>query len=104
MSTIDNTSKIVNSIFGEKGRKKKFYLLVDQEKAFDRVLPKRMNNLWWKRATELNEDQDMLDCIIKYQQVFGEFKLKFNDKDIKVGRGVPQGSCISPALFNFYQD
>jgi hypothetical protein len=66
MSTVDNTSKIIGSIFGEKGNKKKFYLLVDQEKAFDRVLPKKMINLWWKHANDLDEDQEMLDCIIKY--------------------------------------
>jgi hypothetical protein len=67
MSTSDNTSKIIKSIFGVKGKKKKFFLLVDQEKAFDRVLPKRMSNLWWKKSLELNEGQEMMDCIIKYQ-------------------------------------
>jgi hypothetical protein len=41
MITVDNTSKIIGSIFGETGNKKKFYLLVDQEKAFDRVLQKK---------------------------------------------------------------
>jgi hypothetical protein len=61
-----------------------------------------MTNLWWKKATELKEDQKMLDCIIKYKQIFGTFNLKFNEESIKVNRGVPQGSCISPALFNFY--
>jgi hypothetical protein len=79
MSTADNTKVIIGKIFDKKRKGGSFFLLVDQEREFDRVLPKKMINLWWEKSLSLKEGIEMQDCIIKYQQIFSEFKLKFND-------------------------
>jgi hypothetical protein len=67
MSTADNTKVIIEKIFDKKRKGGSFFLLVDQEKAFDRVLPKKMINLWWEKSLSLKEGIEMQDCIIKYQ-------------------------------------
>jgi hypothetical protein len=67
MSTADNTKVIIEKIFDKKREGGSFFLLVDQEKAFDRVLPKKMINLWWEKSLSLKEGIEMQDCIIKYQ-------------------------------------
>ena len=95
-STAIHASRLLNEVHGR--RKRKFNLLVDLQKAYDSV----DRTILWKILRERcknTQEKSLIELITKLH----------NDSTIQVGvntinaeMGLPQGSILSPVLFNIY--
>ena len=91
--------RMIGERYAEKGREV-CVCFVDMEKAFDRVdwviLLKELRN----RGVDWKERRLLLNLYMRQKAVI---RVKAGEsKGVKLGRGVRQGCCLSPTLFNIY--
>jgi retron-type reverse transcriptase len=75
---------------------------VDLEKAFDRVNWRKLMDILKVKKVDWR-DRRLIEQLYRKQEVavrIGEMKTEW----VKVGRGVRQGCCMSPTLFNMYEE
>ena len=91
--------RVIGERYIEKG-KKVYATFIDLEKAFDRVEWKMLMSIIKKHGVEWKERR-----LIKELYLNQKAKVKIGEEiseEIGLGRGVRQGCCLSPTLFNMY--
>jgi hypothetical protein len=88
----------------EKDKNGKIFLLIDWVKAFDSVLQRKLINESLKQYEEDGDKDREIETLITYREFFNETTVKVGEEIIKIECGVPQGSSISPFMFNKFLD
>ena len=76
-------------------RTKTFVLFIDFSKAFDKVNRKVLKNMM--RRNNINDI--LVEAVMR---LLNNSKVRYNDEVIETEVGCPQGSCLSPWLWNLY--
>ena len=95
-STAIHASRLLNEVHGLK--KRKFNLLVDLQKAYDSVDRTILWKLLRKRC-RTHEEKTLVELIVK---LHNESTIQVGTHSINAEMGLPQGSILSPVLFNVY--
>jgi hypothetical protein len=95
-STAIHASRLLNEVHGN--RRRKFNLLIDLQKAYDSVDREILWELLEKRCRDESEK-----AIVKLMmKLHKESTIQVGENEVNAEMGLPQGSVLSPFLFNVY--
>ena len=95
-STAIHASRLLQEVHGRK--KRKFNLLVDLQKAYDSVDREILFEILKKRARS-NKEEFLISLI---EELHRTSLIEIGTSTVVAEMGLPQGSVLSPLLFNIY--
>jgi hypothetical protein len=93
-STAINASRLLNEVHGRK--KRQYNLLIDLQKAYDSV----DREILWKildKRCKSNQEKSLIELI---KGLHRQSSIQIGNQRINAEMGLPQGSVLSPVLFN----